>query len=219
MVNNNMIKTYGCSSTQYRWQTWPDFLKIFSKQTVKNFGISGASNEIISRTICKTAKKDDIIVVMWSMFDRVHSDIFYKKNKFCEGKYNSRSDRKDNNYAYSLEQLYDRSVEYIWLANKFCNDNNIKIYNFLVTIFELGETKSIQQFSPYLKIDHHKWPIDFGSFRLSHKKVGKEIKDAHPAPSEHYFYCKEVICPALGIKTFDIPLDQLKKLDDSRSEI
>jgi len=35
-----MIKTYGCSFTQYRWQTWPDFLRIFfSKQTVENFGI------------------------------------------------------------------------------------------------------------------------------------------------------------------------------------
>ena len=155
-----MIKTYGCSFTQYRWQTWPNFLKIFSKQTVENFGIPGASNEIICRTICKTAKKDDIIVVMWSGFDRVHSDIFYRKNKFCEGKYNIRSDRKDNDYAYSLEQLYDR---------------------------------------------------------LSHKRIGKEIKDTHPAPSEHYFYCKEVICPALGIKTFDIPIDQLKKLDDARN--
>jgi len=215
-----MMMTYGCSSTQYRWQTWPDFLKIFSKQTVKNFGISGASNEIISRTICKTAKKDDIIVVMWSGFDRVHSDIFYRKNKFCEGKYNVRSDRKDNDYAYSLEQLYDRSVEYIWLANKFCKDNNIRIYNFLFTILELGESKSIQSFSPYLKIDHTDWPIDFQSFRLSDKcyRIGKEIKDHHPAPSEHYFYCKEVICPTLGIKTFDIPLEQLKKLDDARIE-
>ena len=175
-----MMMTYGCSFTQYRWQTWPNFLKIFSKQTVENFGIPGSSNEIICRTICKTAKKDDIIVVMWSGFDRVHSDIFYRKNKFC-------------------------------------NDNNIKIYNFLYTIFELGETKLIQQFSPYLKIDHHKWPIDFQSFRLSHKRIGKEIKDTHPAPSEHYFYCKEVICPALGIKTFDIPIDQLKKLDDARN--
>ena len=212
-----MIKTYGCSFSQYRWQTWPNFLKIFSKQTVENFGIPGASNEIICRTICKTAKKDDIIVVMWSGFDRVHSDIFYKKNKFCEGKYNGKSDRKDDDYAYSIEQLYDRSVEYIWLANKFCNDNKIKIYNFLITIFELGETKSIQKFSPYLKIDHHTWPMDFQSFRLSHKKVGKEIKDTHPAPSEHYFYCKKVICPVLEIKTFDIPIDQLKKLDDARS--
>ena len=34
-----MMMTYGCSFTQYRWQTWPDFLRIFSKQTVENFGI------------------------------------------------------------------------------------------------------------------------------------------------------------------------------------
>ena len=212
-----MIKTYGCSFTQYRWQTWPYFLKIASKSSVQNFGIPGASNELICRNICKTAKKNDTVIVMWTGFDRTHSEVFFQKNNFCEGKYKLEVHHKDSDYGLTLDQLFDRSVEYIWLANKFCNDNEIKIINLSITILELGETGLEKKFIPYLKIDHRQWPIDFSSFRLFNKKVGKEIKDNHPAPSEHYFYCKEIICPALGIKTFDIPLEQLKKLDDARN--
>ena len=211
-----MIKTYGCSYTKYHWNTWADFLKISSNQ-LTNYGIPGASNEIICRNICKTAKKNDTVIVMWSTFDRCHSDIFYKRNNFCEGQYKKKE--RNQNYLLSTEQLYDRTVEYIWLANKFCEEKNIKILNLSIRILELGETQILQKFKPYLKIDHDKWPIDFDSFCLETLPIIKNIKDIHPSPSQHYFYCQKIICPFLGLKLRDITFSHLSELDKSCKDL
>ena len=211
-----MIKTFGCSYTKYRWNTWSDFLKLSCTGKLQNFGIPGASNEIICRNICKNAEIGDTIVVMWSGFDRVHSDIFYKKNHTCEGRYDSIV--RNQNFILSLEQLYDRTVEYIYLANKFCENKNIKIFNFLITIFELGETKELQKFKPYLQIDHKKWPIDMNSFCLENNVIGKTTKDPHPSPSQHYKYCQQIICKTMNIKPYEISVEKLEKLDNQRED-
>jgi len=210
-----MIKTFGCSYTKYRWNTWADFLKLSFKGLLKNYGTPGGSNEIICRNICKNVDKDDIVVVMWTGFDRTHSDAFYKKNNFNEGRYDP--SKRNHEYQLTLEQLFDRSVEYIWLANKFCEGKNIKIYNFLMTIFEMGETQELQKFTSYLPIAHETWPIDMTSFCLDNSSIGKTVKDTHPSPSQHYKYYKQIICPNMNIKPFEISNINLKKLDDNRS--
>jgi len=199
----------------YQWNTWPTFLKLSAKGELKNYGIPGASNEIICRNICKNAESEDIVVVMWTGFDREHSDVFYKKNNFSEGQYDPNI--RNQEYLLSLEQLYDRSIEHIWLANKFCTEKNIKIFNFLITILELGETKELQKFKPYLTIGHEDWPIDMDSFCLGNTTIGKTIKDGHPSPSQHYKYYKQIICPTMKIKPFEISDKNLKELDDNRS--
>jgi len=214
-MGNKMIKTFGCSYTKYRWNTWADFLLLSNKGKLKNYGIPGASNEIICRNICKNAKSEDTIVVMWSGFDREHSDVYYKKNNFCEGRYNL-SARSNQEYVPSLEQLYDRSIEYIWLANKFCTERSIKIFNFLMIILELGETKELQKFKPYLPIEHKKWPIDMASFCLKNTPIGKSMEDIHPSPSQHYKYYEQIVCPILNVNPIKITDEALKKLDNQR---
>jgi len=210
-----MIKTFGCSYTKYRWNTWPNFLHLSANGMLKNYGVSGSSNEIICRNICKNADNDDTVLVMWSGFDRTHSDVFYKKNNYNEGRYHPT--KRNQEYLLSLEQLYDRSIEYIWLANRFCEEKNIKIYNFNMTILEMGETKELQKFTPYLPIGHETWPIDMDSFCLKNPPIGKTIEDNHPSPSQHYKYHKQIICPKMNIEPFEISDQNLKNLDDKRS--
>ena len=201
------IKCFGCSYTKYKWNTWPDFLKLSAKNhKVTNFGVSGSSNEFICREIIKYSKANDIVVVMWSGFDRVHSETNFQKTGYNMGK------NAEYYVGTTLEQLYQRTLEYIWLANQFCKENNIKIVNLLMTILELGETKQDNKFFKHLDIQNEKWPIDFSSFCLENPGFN-DIEDKHPLPSQHYYFHKKIVCPALNLQPYLIDDKQLRILD------
>ena len=207
------IKCFGCSFTKYIWNTWPDFLRLSAKKhTVSNFGMGGSSNEFICREIIKKSKTNDIVVVMWSGFDRVHSETYFQKNNHNMGK------NAEYCIGTSLEQLYQRTLEYIWLANQFCKESNIKIYNFSMTILELGETKQDNKFAKHLDIQNDKWPLDFSSFCLDNPGlVNVNDDDTHPLPSQHFNFTKKIICPALNLEPYFIDDKQLQSLDSKRN--
>lgn len=205
------IKCFGCSFTKYKWNTWPDFLKLSAKNhNVLNFGILGSSNEFICREIIKRSKTNDIVVVMWSGFDRVHSETYFQKYKHNMGK------NPEYCIGTSLEQLYQRTLEYIWLANQFCKENNIEIINLLMTILELGETKQDNKFFKHLDIQKDKWPIDFRSFCLENPAFFKD-DDTHPLPSQHFNFTKKIICPILNFRPYFIDDKHLQSLDSKRN--
>lgn len=197
--------TFGCSFTKYHWYTWADFLKINVKK-FKNYGVPGSSNEYICRQILKNGKSHESIVVMWSGYDRVHNDNFLKSKGFNSGIY-----QLDN---VSNEQLLERTLEYIWLANRFCRDNNIKIYNFSMTVLEIGETKKIIPMPQYLDIGHKNWPIDMVQYCLDNPSKYSPLRlDNHPLPSEHYNYFKNIISPVINVQCQDIPEKNLDNFD------
>lgn len=203
------IKCFGCSFTKYKWNTWPHFLKLSAKgHKVFNFGVPGSSNEFICREIIKRSTTNDQVIVMWSTFDRVHSEQFYKKHNHNTGK------NDETVIGVTLEQLYQRTLEYIWLANSYCNQKGIQIVNLLMTILEIGETKKVNNFKRHLDIEHKNWPVDMESFCLQNRPLGKNIKDDHPSPSQHYKYFQQIICPAMDIEPIEIEDKTLKKLDD-----
>jgi hypothetical protein len=207
------IKCFGCSYTKYKWNTWPHFLKLSAhKHNVYNFGLSGSSNEFICREIIKHSRKNDKVVVMWSTFDRTHSEVFLQKNKFNPGK------KDDYTFGVTLEQLYQRTLEYIWLANRYCEDNNIKVVNLAITILELGETQQYNKFNRHLDIKNEQWPIDFDSFCLENPGFVPNGEDTHPLPSQHYAYNKDVICPLLNLQPRLVADKHLKKLDLNTKE-
>ncbi len=183
--------TFGCSFTQYKWYTWADFLKI-NVNKCKNFGLPGSSNEFISRQILKNYRNYKNIVVMWSGYDRIHNDYFLKSNGFNNGKYSKGT--------VPLEQLMERSIEYIWLANKVCKENNVNIYNFSMTMFNIGESKKIIPIPDYLDVDIQCWTIDMTQYCIKNPSDFRAAtQDDHPLPSEHYSYFKTIMCPRLGI--------------------
>jgi hypothetical protein len=183
--------TFGCSFTQYKWYTWADFLKI-SVNKCKNFGLPGSSNEFISRQILKNYRNYKNIVVMWSGYDRIHNDYFLKLNGFNSGRYSLND--------IPLEQLMERSLEYIWLANKVCKENNVSIHNFSITMFNIGESKKIITIPNYLDVDIQAWPIDMTQYCIENpSNFRANTQDGHPLPSEHYSYFKTIMCPVLEI--------------------
>lgn len=206
------IKCYGCSFTKHggkHWPTWVDFVRLSAKQDkIVNLGESGSSNEYICRTILMTAKKNDTVIVMWSSFDRVHQEKLFQKTGINTGKCNP------DDTGTTMEQLFHRSLEYIWLANRYCNENKIKIINLNMTIFTIGETRQKNSFKEHLDVGYRHWPIDLSSFCLDHKPLVKIERDTHPTPSQQYKFAKSIVCPILKIDTVDIQEDKLFLLDN-----
>jgi hypothetical protein len=206
------IKCFGCSFTDYKWPTWADFLHLSTGGQCKNYGITGASNEIISRRVIQNAVKGDTVCVMWSAFDREHSEVYFKKHDFCEGKFNFSIRNQD--HIPTIEQLYHRSLECIWMTNKFCIEKGIKIINLSMTIFRLGEQNEITDFKDHLEINYRSWPIDLYSFCLDNKPVTHiDTDDNHPTPSQHYYYHENIVCPILELQPKKINFESLEKLD------
>lgn len=196
---------FGCSYTKFKWYTWADFLKVNVKKS-KNYGLSGSSNEFICRQILKNGKEHNNVVVMWSGYDRIHNDYYLKHNGYNQGRY--------RNNAIPQEQLLERSLEYIWLANQYCKVNNIKIYNFSITILEIGETKQITPVPDYLDINHRNWPIDMTQYCLDNpSKFSEQNLDGHPLPSQHYNYFKNIVSPNIGVNVRKIYQEYLDNFD------
>lgn len=196
---------FGCSFTKFKWYTWADFLKINVSKS-KNHGLAGSSNEFICRQILKHGKKHNSIVVMWSGYDRIHNDYYLNEHGYNAGRHRSND--------VPLTQLLERSLEYIWLANHYCKINNIKIYNFSMTILEIAETKKITPIPEYLDINHKHWPIDMVQYCLENpSKFSQQNHDGHPLPSQHYNYFKDIISPNTGISVKEIPQQSLDDFD------
>ena len=206
------IKCYGCSFTKHggkHWPTWVDFLKLSAKgHKITNLGESGSSNEYICRQIIRTAKTNDKVIVMWSGFDRVHQE----KNFHETGVNTGRCNPEDTGTTH--EQLFHRTLEYIWLANKFCAENKIEIINLSMTIIALGETGKENKFQEHLDVGYKNWPIDLASFCLDTEPLVQIQKDTHPTPSQQYKFTKTVICPILEIDAVNIDEDKLFLLDN-----
>ena len=198
-----VIKCFGCSFTNHgltQWPTWVDFLKISSKSRykVENYGLSGSANEYICRQILKKVDNNDTVVVMWSAFDRTHSQLYLEKQKSNQGKFLPEEQQVDK-FGVTLQQLYERTLEYIWTANQFCKNKNIRIINLSMTILNMGESQKENNFKNHLDIDYSSWPIDLSSFCLENLPVFNVENDTHPTPSQAYRYHKEIICPILKL--------------------
>jgi len=187
------FKTYGCSYTEYQWPTWTHWLEHDNK--VKRYGVPGWGNEDIARSLILNCDTKSTQVVMWSAFDRVSRDANKKWPYVGEGKYTG-SD-------YNKERLLSRTYEQIYLANRYCADNNIKIFNFTAFPLELGEDTELHKIKHPLKKDMPTMPISFAEFCLDHHALHPNIKDRHPTVYQHLKYYNDVMCPVLDTKTVD----------------
>ena len=203
-----MIKTYGCSFTKYDWPCWPQFL--IKAGPLENHGVTGASNEFIASRIKETAKRHDKIIVMWSGFDRAHDQAYYDQHGHSfEGRY-SGSD-------YSTRELWDKTIYEIYSTHDHCKQNDIEIYNLSAFMFNMGETKELNEFAEQVDIGWRDWPISMIEYCIDNPVLGKETKDTHPSPSQAYRYCRDVVGPYVGIEIKVIDDANLIQLDNNRS--
>jgi len=197
-----LFKTYGCSFTEYQWPTWTYWLA--TKASIERHGIPGAGNEDIARNIVTNADNDSIQVVMWSGFDRISRDK-KKFNNLGEGKYQGDQ--------YSLYRLMARTYEQIYMANTFCSQNKIKIFNFLAFPLELGEDTKLQNITHPMRKLMPEMPISFSEWCLENQPIITNKKDQHPTVSQHFYYYNNIMCKKIGSAIADEDLEDLRKQD------
>ena len=65
------LLTAGCSFTKHCWPTWANYLGRHYEWH-KNLAVGGSDNANIARNIIKNAKQNDVVVVMWTGYDRLN---------------------------------------------------------------------------------------------------------------------------------------------------
>jgi hypothetical protein len=216
----------GCSFTKYLWPTWFDFLKNHFDTSI-NYGKVGAGNQYIARQILNNPiENDTTVVAMWSgfnRFDHVINDewitkgnvLFEKNEKYLNGLFAK---------IYNPEHFYKSSIENIYTANSYCNNNGIKIYNFLAFPIKTPDFDRPKYFNlSYHLEDHIKFILPdlwFYSLknRLKNVKYDKNL-DFHPRPSQHYKFYKDIICPEMNLSPIVIDDNILLDMDKKSLEI
>jgi hypothetical protein len=88
--------TFGCSFTNYKWQTWADIIGTQFEE-FQNWGKSGAGNFFISSNVYEchsihNITKDDVVLIMFSSIDRfdfINQNSYFETNGSVYSKYHS----------------------------------------------------------------------------------------------------------------------------------
>lgn len=106
--------TFGCSFTGYTWTMWPELLQYEFACKLYNYGVTGASNHYIAKTILEADqvhqfKNDDLILICWTSL--------YRQETIRLGKW-LLSGSLDNNPTFTPSSIvYQHDNEYWQMAS------------------------------------------------------------------------------------------------------
>lgn len=172
---------------------------------IERNGLPGQGNEDIARGIINKARSSCVQVVMWSGFDRVSRDHNQRYPNVGEGQYQGTD--------YSLSRLLSRTVEQIWLVDRWCRDQQITIHHFLAMPMELGEQSKVTATDHVMLSRLPEFPISFAEHCVDHAAVHPHPQDGHPMPSQHLDYYNRVMAPILGTQQVRRTPQQLSDMD------
>lgn len=155
------IFAFGCSYTNYLWDTWADILKKDLEKThVKfyNYGVPGSSNEGIARRVQEANlihyyNDRDAILIVWSGWGR--EERIYKEGWRRSGSI-FLSDKKFAKRYFSAEQEFVKNSIAIISTNKFLEKKLIfqgSMVNIYCESYSIDQ-KIINFFEPHLPIMH-----------------------------------------------------------------
>jgi len=233
----NKLLTAGCSFTKHCWPTWADYL---GKHFVwhKNLAVGGSDNANIARSIIKNAKSNDVVVVMWTGYDRLN---FFNDNKWeYAGSLTSNKDFFTNHY--SQVERFTTTMDYVQMVDNHSRLKGYKCYHF--NAFNWLKAEKHLRFHPEMPIIYNNYTIENSYlneislhefqekrneiFEIDHKYItvpgeGTELeldhkyiqKDTHPTPITHWNYLKEIIAEKININ-LDNTLESTVQLDQNR---
>ena len=230
MIKNRRLLASGCSFTDYYWPTWADILGEYFEDYCQ-VGIGGSDNATIARSIIKHAKPNDLVVIMWSSYDRwsFYVDGGYPMPKdqnnhwrhlgslplwdkeFCV-KYYHKVERFQTTMDYiRLIDLHKDKVGYevyhFSAFSLFCAETETNVDNKLVDIYnesliDVENNFLISQPSLYeFKNEKHRYKVNKG--------------DTHPLPLCHWDYTEQFIAPKLGVTLDSKHKDQISVINNS----
>jgi len=204
----------GCSYTDYCWSTWADILG-WEFAEYQQVGIGGSDNASIARSIVSNARKGDVVVVMWSGFDRwsFYSEKSLAMPKDSDNHWTHLGAVVHNkqffvNYYHKVER-FQTTMDYIQLMDLHSKVNGYTAYHFSAFPFLLGgiekniDPRIVNIYNRYNIDNNYLTEVSLDEYRLKNYDIPTShkynTKDTHPTPLCHYEYMKEYIAPKLGI--------------------
>lgn len=226
------LVTAGCSFTDYCWSTWADILgEHFNNY--QNFGIGGCDNATIARNVVQNAQPGDLVIVLWSSFERWS---FY-----LEEKYPMPFDENNHwrhlgpltiydktffvNYYHKVER-FQTTMDYVQLVDLHSKLNNYTVYHFPAFNWLLGQYET--KIDARIEEIYKKYNIQ-NNYLLEESLDDYQIKrslvvpvrhrylptggDKHPLPVTQLKYLNEVMLPKLNLNIVlsDAQVDSINK--------
>lgn len=219
MSNDNRLVVSGCSCTDYCWPTWGDYLGLAFNEYL-NCGQAGSDNASIARNVVKTAQSKDIVVILWSGWNRhvMWSDDPATTQKNSNNHWQYNYNRWDKNWLVNFYNPAERlaaSMDYIKMVDLDSKVKGYTAYHFSAFPWTLGEIekyphKNFDKIFNFYNIQNNFLLTEsLEDYKLSNgfeKLVSNKHNptDSHPTPKCHYQYLIDVMIPKFK---FDVNLD------------
>jgi hypothetical protein len=207
------LLTSGCSYTDYSWSTWADYLgKEFASYT--NVGIAGNDNATIARSVVANACAGDIVVVLWSGFDRwskyTDKEVpWYKQGKQYDFRWNHVGSVKVDKtfmvkYYHRIER-FQTTMDYVQLVDLHSQVVGYTAYHFSAFPFLMGEIEKtidpeiLNIYKKYHIANNYLNEISMFDYQIQYHPHIQYPSDLHPTPLTHWEYCNKVIAPKLNL--------------------
>lgn len=207
--------SFGCSYTNYIWPTWADIMAYDMNLEYHNYGKAGFGNtaiqcEIIRADIEKHFNHDDLIIIMWSHWNRedryINGDWKAKGNIFNNDFYDKSFWKKywdfDNDIIKNSTAIISINKAYKDLIS--FQSNIMPPGDFESERYRKDKNKNIlfQFYSPYLPVEifNDEEPYFF---------------DGHPSIKSYLQYVENKIYPKLGLIMKDETRNKYIKIDES----
>jgi len=202
----------GCSYTDYSWSTWANIIGPEYSE-YKQVGQGGCDNAFIARSIVNNARPDDVVVIMWSSYDRwsFYSDTVDPLPKDSNNHWRHIGSLAlwDKhfyvNYYHRVER-FQTTMDYVQLVDLHSRANGYTAYHFSAFPFFLAETektvdpKMIEIYNKYnINNNYLTCKVSLQEFRDQYHNILINGNDPHPTPLCHWDYAEQIITPKLGI--------------------
>ena len=214
-MNNRRLLTSGCSYTDYCWSTWSDILGTkFSEY--RQVGQGGCDNAFIARSIVNNARADDVVVIMWTSYDRwsFYSDNVIPLPKDANNHWKHLGSHIVHNKEffvnyYNRVERFHTTMDYIQLVDLHSQVNDYDVYHFSAFPLFLAETeknidpKLVEICSRYDIKNNYLLDTSLDEYRLSRYNIITNHEycknDGHPTPLCHWDYAEQFIAPKLNV--------------------
>jgi hypothetical protein len=198
------VYSFGCSFTKWIWPTWADIVAYDLGLYYENWGLTGIGNVGISHRIFECDLKnnftpDDLILVLWSSWNR--------EDRFNDGGWSTFGNIFNNNF-------YDKHfTEKYWSLTNDIIKNSTAMISFKKSFGHVknfqGNILPVMHFeSSHIKItEQEKKVLDFylGCIEIDdifpdppQSKHKIKLNDAHPDVADHLFYVENFVYPRLN---------------------
>ena len=181
--------TFGCSFTNYKWQTWADIIGTQFEE-FQNWGKSGAGNFFISSNLYECHSiykitKDDVVLIMFSSIDRF--DFINQKSDF-----ETNGSIYGENHSLSKDFVLKKWSEEFGLYNSWFSITSAKqLLDSIGCEYQLMKSFNFNQIDgprEYEKPNNSSQRVDICLDLINEMIVGESLAEFHSKKNQHYYF-------------------------------